>query len=90
MCPTTILQTLGKNHVPDGVVPAPPAFNEYYPRYSQQFEIYSKFFELLTGQPANPTPVPKPMDLPSDSEYNSRTNAFFLIIIHRRQRHPMF
>jgi hypothetical protein len=48
MCPTTILQTLGENHVTDGVVPAPPAFNEYYPRYSQQFEIYSKFFELLT------------------------------------------
>ncbi len=78
LCPTTILQTLGENHATDGVVPAPSSFNEYYPRYSQQFEVYSKFFERLTGQPAIPTPVPKPMDLPSDSEYNSWTNAFFL------------
>ena len=90
LCPTTILQTLGENHATDGVVPAPSAFNEYYPQYSQQFEVYSKFFERLTGQPAIPTPVPLPMDLPSDSEYNSWTNAFFCIIIHRRQSRHMF
>ena len=59
-CLPTILHTSQKNHtnhVTDDVVLAPPDFNKYFPLYSQQFEVYSKWFQQQTGQPAISTPL---------------------------------
>ena len=53
-------------------------YNEHFPQYSRELEVYSKWFQQRTGQPAIGTPIPMRINSPTASEYDKKTNALFL------------